>query len=147
MAVARREISAVNRVVKQLPVEMLQQCLSANSCMRTRIVMEEHYTGCQHSMSLILNGPTHFFSVFQYTSDVIVVPCMNSTISTLLLSQKTAVISFIADNVCLNFLGLLCECVCIHCFDCSSVSIFTKETQASSPVIRTMWLINLSPSL
>jgi hypothetical protein len=42
---------------------MLQQCSSASSCMRTCIVMEEHYIGCQHSMPFILNGPVHFFLV------------------------------------------------------------------------------------
>jgi hypothetical protein len=44
-------------VDKQLPVEMLQQCSSASSCMRKRIVVEEHYTGCQHSMLFVPNGP------------------------------------------------------------------------------------------
>jgi hypothetical protein len=40
-----------------------------------------------------------FFSVSQYTSDVIVVPCfMNSTISTPFLSQKTATIGFLAGK-------------------------------------------------
>jgi hypothetical protein len=36
------EISAVRMVVKQLPVEILQRCSNAISCMRTRIIMEEH---------------------------------------------------------------------------------------------------------
>jgi hypothetical protein len=66
-----------------------------------------------------------FFSVWQYTSDIIVVPrCMNSTMSTTFLSHKTSTISFLADNVCLNFFGLSAECVCIHCLtaDCSFVS-------------------------
>jgi hypothetical protein len=44
MVGAVSEIRAVRRVVKQLPVEMLQQCLSANSCLWMCIVMEEHYT-------------------------------------------------------------------------------------------------------
>jgi hypothetical protein len=34
--------------------------------MWSRIVMEEHYTGCQHSVPFVANGPTHFFSVLQY---------------------------------------------------------------------------------
>jgi hypothetical protein len=42
VVVARSEIRAVSRVVKQLPVEMLQQCLGASNCMWTRSVMEEH---------------------------------------------------------------------------------------------------------
>jgi hypothetical protein len=59
---------------------------------------------------------------------------MNSTISTPFLSQKTVGISFWqADNVCLNFFGLFGECVCIHCFDCSLVSTFKKETQVPPP--------------
>jgi hypothetical protein len=44
LIVARSEFMAVRRVVKQLPVEMLHQCLSASSCIRMRIIMEEHYT-------------------------------------------------------------------------------------------------------
>jgi hypothetical protein len=51
----------------------------------------------------------------QYTSDVTVVPCcMNSTISTPFLSQKTVAISFLGDSVCLQFFGMFGECVCIH---------------------------------
>jgi hypothetical protein len=73
-----------------------------------------------------------------------VVPCcMNSPISTPFLSQKTAAISFLAD-VCLHFFGLFGECVCFHCFDCSSVSTFTNEILVSSPV--TMQLKNSPPS-
>jgi hypothetical protein len=67
--------------------------------MRWRIVMEDHYTGCQHSTPFVLNGLRSSFSVMQYTSDVIVVPyCMNFTISTPFLSQKTVPISFLADK-------------------------------------------------
>jgi hypothetical protein len=35
---------------------MLQQCLGANSCMRTLIVMEENYDGCQCSSPFVLNS-------------------------------------------------------------------------------------------
>jgi hypothetical protein len=35
--------------------------LSASSCMRTHIVMEEHYTASQHSTLLVRNGPTISF--------------------------------------------------------------------------------------
>jgi hypothetical protein len=74
-----------------------------------------------------------FFSVSQHTSDVIMAPCcMNSAISTHFLSQKTVAISFLANNVCLNFFSLFGECVCIHCFDCSLVSTFANENQDSS---------------
>jgi hypothetical protein len=61
VVVARSEIRAVTRVVKQLPVEMPQQWTSASSRMRTLIVMEEHYTGYQHSTPFVPNGPTQFF--------------------------------------------------------------------------------------
>jgi hypothetical protein len=63
---------------------------------------------------------------------------MNSTISTPFLSQNTAVISFLADSIYLNFSGLFGEYVCIHCFDRSLVSAYTNETQVSSLVTRTM---------
>jgi hypothetical protein len=45
VVVAQSEIRAV-RMVKKLPVEMLQQWLSVGGCMRTHIAMEEHYTVC-----------------------------------------------------------------------------------------------------
>jgi hypothetical protein len=91
--------------------------------MRTRIVMEEYYTGCQHSIPFLLNGPRQFFSVSQNTSDVVMVPCcMNSTISTPFLSQKTVASSFLAD-VCLSPFGVFGECVCTHFFGCSFVSL------------------------
>jgi hypothetical protein len=73
---------------------------------------------------------------------------MNSTISTPFLSQKIVAISFLADSVCLNFIGLLVNvCVCVHCLDCLLVSTFTNETQVSSPVSHKMWLRTSLPSL
>jgi hypothetical protein len=66
VVVVRSEIMALRIVVKQLPVGNFQQCSSASSCMRTRIVMEEHYTVCHHSRSSVLNDPTEAFSVSQY---------------------------------------------------------------------------------
>jgi hypothetical protein len=48
--------------------------------------------------------------------------CMNSTISTRLLLQTTVLNCFLAGN---NLFVLFAECVCIHCFGCSSVSAFT----------------------
>jgi hypothetical protein len=55
----RSEIGVVRRVVKKLPVEMLQQFSSASSCIRKCIVMEHYdYTVCQHSTPFVLNGPT-----------------------------------------------------------------------------------------
>jgi hypothetical protein len=59
MVTARSEIRVVRRVVKQLQVDILQQCSSV-SCMWTCIAMEEHYPGCQLSMPFVLNGPTVF---------------------------------------------------------------------------------------
>jgi hypothetical protein len=71
-----------------------------------------------------------FFSVSKYTSDVIVVPyCMNFTISTPYLSQETVAFIFLAEDICLNILGLSGECVCIQYVDCSMVSTFTNGTQ------------------
>jgi hypothetical protein len=100
--------------------------------MRTLIVMEEHYIGCQYFTSFVQEWTYVAFLVFrkQYTSNIIVVPrCMNSTIRTDFLSQKTVAISFLADNVYLNFFGLCGECVCIHWFDCTLVSSVINETQ------------------
>jgi hypothetical protein len=108
VVVARSESRAVRRVVKQSPVEMLQQCSSTSSCMRTRIVMERHYIGYQHSTPFVLNNPTQFFflSVSHYTCDIIAVSrCMISTVNTPLLSQLPSA-SRQADNICLNFFGL-----------------------------------------
>jgi hypothetical protein len=72
---------------------------------------------------------------------------MNSNVSSPFLLQKAVVISYLADNVCLNFFILFYECVCIHCFYCSLISTFTNESQVSSPVAHTLPLGNLFPSL
>jgi hypothetical protein len=61
VVVAWSEIMAVRSVVRQLPFEMLQQCSCDSSCMRTHIVMDEHYTVCRHSTPFVLNRPTEFF--------------------------------------------------------------------------------------
>jgi hypothetical protein len=53
---------------------------------------------------------------------------MNFSVSTPFQPQKTVVISFLADNVSLNFFSLSGECEFILCFDCSLVSKFTNET-------------------
>jgi hypothetical protein len=48
-----------------------------------------------------------FFSVSQYTCDIIVVPCyMSSTISTPFFSKKTVAISILADNIYIDFFSL-----------------------------------------
>jgi hypothetical protein len=46
---------------------MLQQCSSVSSCMQTHVVMEEHYTVCQHFMPFVLNGLMQLFLVFRNT--------------------------------------------------------------------------------
>jgi hypothetical protein len=56
--VARSEITAPRRVVKQLPVEVLQHCSSSISCMLTHFVMEDYYAVCQHSTPFVLNDAT-----------------------------------------------------------------------------------------
>jgi hypothetical protein len=70
-----------------------------------------------------------------------VVPCwINSIISTPFLSQRTVAISFLADIICLNFLGLFGECVC------TSTAVTTFWFQHSQvkppPPPITMWLRN-----
>jgi hypothetical protein len=67
VVVTQSEIRAVRMMVKQLPVEMVQQCSRASSCMRTHFVMEKHYTRCQHSTPFVLFGPMQFFLVFSNT--------------------------------------------------------------------------------
>jgi hypothetical protein len=132
VVVARSEIWTVRRVVKQLPVEMLQPCLRGSSCMRMRSVMEEHYKGCQHSTPLVLNSHKstttnvniprllfwmvlcNSFSVSQYTSDVIVVPCcMSSTINAPFLSQNIVAISILAGRHLFKFFRLV-SWICVH---------------------------------
>jgi hypothetical protein len=78
---------------------MLQQCSSVSSCTR----MHSHGEALHHMSAFhafCSEWPYAVFSsVSQYTSDITVVPCcMNSTISTLFLSQKTGVISFLAGR-------------------------------------------------
>jgi hypothetical protein len=93
---------------------MLQQCSSANSCMRTRIVMEKHCTGCQHSAPIFWMTLSSFF-VSQCTSHVTVVPCcIKSTISTPFLSQKSVATSFLSGRQRLFKLFLLVWWMCVH---------------------------------
>jgi hypothetical protein len=67
--------------------------------------------------------------------------CMNSTISTSFLSQRTVAISFLAGRRLFKLFQLVGEC------DCSLVSKYTNKIQVSSPVTCIMWLRNSSPSL
>jgi hypothetical protein len=58
-----------------------------------------HRMSACHALDLNCR-PYSFFSVSQYTCDIIVVPfCMNSTISTPFLSQKIVAISFLAGRL------------------------------------------------
>jgi hypothetical protein len=79
-------------MVKQLPVEMLQQCSSVSSYVDTHCHGGALYCmSAYHASWMALHS---FFSVSHYTSDVIVVPfCMNSAINTPFLSQKTVTIN------------------------------------------------------
>jgi hypothetical protein len=61
---AQSKVRTVRMVVKQLCVQMLQQCSSASSCMQTSIVTEERYTRCHHSTLFVLNGTTQLFQCF-----------------------------------------------------------------------------------
>jgi hypothetical protein len=133
VAVARSEIRVVRRVVKQLPVENLQQCSNA------QLYADAHcHGGALRRISEIYwfcsECPyTVYFRVSQHTTAVILVPCcLNSTISILFLPQKTAptaFCSFLAGNVCLKLSGLFGQCVCIHCFGWSLSSTFTPLQQ------------------
>jgi hypothetical protein len=135
-------MKAVRRVVKQLPVEMIKQCLSVSSCMQMCTVMDEHYTACQHSMPFVLNGPMQFFECFSIHCDIILVPCcMNSTFPVPETSchQLSGISLF-------NFFGLFGECMCIHCFDCFLASTSTNKTLISLSVTHMLWLRNTLPS-
>jgi hypothetical protein len=66
--------------------------------------VDEHYTGSQHSIALVVND----------------------------IMQKAAAISFLEDNVRLNVSGLFGKYVCIHCFDYSLVLTFANKTLVSS---------------
>jgi hypothetical protein len=106
VVVARNDIRAVKRVDKQLSAEFLQQCYNASSCMHAYCHRRAN-TGCRHSTFFFfrfLNDQMQSFSVSQYTSNVIVVHCcMNSAVTAHFLSQRTLVISCLAEeNVCLN---------------------------------------------
>jgi hypothetical protein len=89
---------------------MIQQSPGAGNFTRTRVVMEDYYIICQYSTTLVLNDRTHVdFSVSQYSSDIIMVPCsMNSATRTPFRSQLHLLPSFWqTDNLCLNILDCL----------------------------------------
>jgi hypothetical protein len=147
VVVAWSTVRAV-RVVRQLPVEMLRQCLVWAAVWWHTLSWRSTTPNVSIPRLLFWIALHTFFSVLQYASDIIMVPCCkNSTVSTPFLSHKTVAIGFLADNVDSNFVSLLGGCVCIHCFDCSLVSTFTNETQVSSPITRMMWLGYSSPAL
>jgi hypothetical protein len=82
--------------------------------------------------------PLQIFSILQYISDIIVVPCCMKSVS--------LPYSLVAENSCyqlsgrhlFKLFGSFGDCVSMHCFDCSLVSTYTNETQVSSPVTHTM---------
>jgi hypothetical protein len=134
-------IKALRRVVKQLIVEMFHQCPNARSCVQMRIVMVEHYIRCSVSHAFCSEWPA-LHSFYSFCNKLLTLWSCVAWIP--FLSQKTAVISFLADNACLNFFGLFGECVCIQCFKYSLVSAFTNEIRVSWPVTHMMWLRNSS---
>jgi hypothetical protein len=77
---------------------------------------EKHYVRDQHFKPLVLSVAINiFFSQCKSDYLIIVVPsCVNCSISTPLLSQKTDAINFLADIACLNVFGLFGECMCFH---------------------------------
>jgi hypothetical protein len=64
--VTRSEIRAVRKVVKQLPVEMRQQCTSSSGCMRMCMMKEETAPDARIACSLFLMGLRSFL-VFRNT--------------------------------------------------------------------------------
>jgi hypothetical protein len=131
-------------VVKQLPVEMLQQC----SCMRTPIFKKEHNTGCQYSTLFVLNGRPYAFFFLVFPNTLLTSWFLVSWIppSALLSYTRKQLPSgfWQADNVCLNFFNLFGV---HHWPECYLLSTFRNETWISSPVTRTMWLRKSSLSL
>jgi hypothetical protein len=80
VVVTWNEIKAVRRLVKQILVEMLQECSSAGSCthMQPCTVIEEHYTQSQDaSMTLFVETRTvtSYVTVYKVMSHV-TLPCM-----------------------------------------------------------------------
>jgi hypothetical protein len=140
------EIRVLRRVVKQLPVEMFQQCSSARSCTQMHIVMEEHYTEWHHSMHFVLNGPTQMFQCFVIHIWCYCGPLINEFHHQCSFPVPEKLPSAVWQ--CLfNFFGFFVKCVCIHYFTCSLVSKIINKTQVSSPVTCMMWLRNSLSSL
>jgi hypothetical protein len=105
--------------------------------MRWFIVMEEHYTRCQHSTHFVLNGCKQSFSVLQYTSDIIVIPCcMKSTISTHFQSQEAAAISSLA-HICLNSL----TCLVSVCTSTTLTAFWFQHSQKKSRFYRLLLVL------
>jgi hypothetical protein len=131
VAVDRSEIRAIGWVVK-LPVEMLQHCSSV-SCMRTPIIKEQHYNRMSAFHGLYSEWPYADLLVFRNILLTLRGPLLHEFHHQLY------------GRFCLNDFGLFGKCLCIHCFYCSLLSIFTNENQVSSRV--TMQLQSTSPSL
>jgi hypothetical protein len=112
------EIRAVRRMVKQLPDEMLQQCSSASSCMTPDVSIP----------CLLFSMALHIFLVFR-------------NILLMLLWFLVAWIPPSAGNV--TFLA----CLVNVCAFTALTALWFQHSQVSTPVARTMWFRNSSPSL
>jgi hypothetical protein len=101
--------------------------------MGTSIVMEEHYTGCQHSIPFVWMALCSFL-VFRNTLLTLLwffaawpLPASTSTSS-----SSSSVFScprnsshYLSGWRLFKLSRLAGECVFIHCFDCSLVNIFS----------------------
>ena len=72
---------------------------------------------------------------------------MNSVNKISLQSQNTVAIIFLFDSVCLNFLGLFGECVCIHCLDCSGLCIHELYTRLATSHDSVKKFVHLFPKV
>lgn len=135
VVVTQRKIWAVVRVVKQFSV---QKCSSVRSCMWMHIRMK-NYNLSQHSTSYVLNDHMQFLMGFRIQIWHYCNPCcMNSTMSALLLAQKTVSFSIFK-------LYFFVSWMCTGCFNSSLVSTFTNETAVPSSVTHITWLRSPSP--
>ena len=141
IVIAWRQVRTVRRVVESLPVEELDQSIYASRSVGPRVVVQENDAFTEHPPP-----PSETYAAFHNKPLTLLwslVPCILST-KFPCDPRKLCAIIFLFDSVCLNFLGLLGECVCIHSLDCSLISAFTNYTQVTSPV--TILSRNSSPS-
>jgi hypothetical protein len=127
VVVARSEIRVVRRALKQLPVEMLQQC--------EQLYADAHcHGGALHRMSafhaLCSEWPYSVFLVFRNILLTLFGPLLHEFRHQHSFScpgKQIPSAFWQADNLCLNFFGFFGECMCIRCFDCPLFSAFTNE--------------------